>query len=83
MKVFKGNFDKALDEGTETKFFADAYQMAERNIPMVKLWYTRLFLERFILDHAERAIDPNFDARMRRIENKAKTEKGQEFWWKP
>ncbi len=83
MKVFKGNFDKALDEGTETKFFADAYQMAERNIPMVKLWYTRLFLERFVLDHAERAIDPNFDARMRRIENKAKTEKGQEFWWKP
>lgn len=83
VKVFKGNFDRSLEEGTETKFFADLYQMAERNIPMAKLWYTRLFLERFMLDHIESAIDPKYKTRMRRIENKMKKEKGQEFWWKP
>lgn len=83
VKVFKGNFDRSLQEGTETKFFADLYQMAERNIPMAKLWYTRLFLERFMLDHVESAIDPKYKTRMRRIESKLKREKGQEFWWKP
>lgn len=83
VKVFKGNFDRSLQEGTETKFFADLYQMAERNIPMAKLWYTRLFLERFMLDHVESAIDPKYKTRMRRIESKMKKEKGQEFWWKP
>jgi hypothetical protein len=83
VKVFKGNFDRALDEDAETKFFADLYQMAERNIPMIKLWYTRLLLERLVLDHVEKAIDPNYQKRMTRIENRMKKEMGQEFWWKP
>jgi len=82
-RVFKGNFDRSLDEGTETKFFADAYQLAERNIPGVKLWYTRLFLERLMLDQLERAIDSRFDERMRRIEGKMKKDYGQEFYWAP
>jgi len=82
-KVFKGNFDKALDEGTETKFFADLFQFGKTKVPMVKLWYTRLLLERTVQDSLERAIDPNFDTRMRRIESKMESEKGQEFWWGP
>lgn len=81
-KVFKGNFDRALDEDQESKFAADLFQFSERYIPAVKLWYTRLLLERLLLDQAERAIDPNFDNRMRRIEGKAKKEKGQSFWWR-
>lgn len=80
-KVFKGNFDKALDEDQESKFLADAFQFGERYIPGVKLWYTRLILERMMLDQAERAIDPNFDNRMRRLENKNREERGQKSWW--
>lgn len=83
MRVFKGNFDRALDEGQESKFFGDLYQFGERNIPGVKLWYTRLLMERLFLDHAERMIDPNFDKRMRRIESMMRKDKGQQFWWKP
>jgi len=82
-RVFKGNFDKMLDDGTETKFRADLFQFAERYTPAVKLWYTRLFLERLILDQLERSIDPNFDNRMRRIENRNREERGQESWWRP
>lgn len=82
-RVFKGNFDKALDDGQESKFMSDLYQFGKRNIPAVKLWYTRLLMERLFLDQVERAIDPLFDTRMQRIEGKMKKEKGQEFWWKP
>ena len=82
-KTFKGNFDRALDENSETKFQADAYQMAKKYIPAVKLWYTRLLLERLMLDQAERMIDPKFDTRMSRIEGKMKRDYGQSFWWDP
>ena len=82
-RIFKGNFDKALDSDQESKFFADLYQFAKRNVPMVKLWYTRLFLERLVLDQAERLIDSNFDKRMRRTEMKMKKENNQEWWWRP
>jgi hypothetical protein len=80
-KVFKGNFDKALDDGQESKFMADLFQFSKRYIPAVKLWYTRLLLERLMLDQAERAIDPNFDNRMRRLEGKNREERGQKSWW--
>lgn len=83
VRVFKGNFDKALDDDQETKFIADFSQFASRNIPAVKLWYTRLLLERLALDGIQRSVDPNFDDRMRRIEGKMKKEYGQDYWWAP
>lgn len=82
-RVFGGNFDKALQDGEKSKFFSDLYQFAERNIPAVKLWYTRLLMERMLLDQGERMIDPNFDTRMHRLENKMQKQSGQEWWWKP
>jgi len=82
-RTFKGNFDRTLDPDQETKFMADSFQMAKRYIPAVKLWYTRLLLERLMLDQVERMIDPKFDTRMSRIEGKMKRDYGQEFWWAP
>lgn len=82
-KIFKGNFDKALDEGEKSKFSSDLFQFARRNIPAVKLWYTRLLIERLMLDQTERMIDPKFDRRMHNISSKMKREYKQEFWWKP
>src|SRR5690606_24165894 len=69
-RVFSGNFDRALQEGEESRFMADFSQFASRYVPGVKLWYTRLLLERSLLDQASRMADPLFDTRMRRIENK-------------
>jgi|GEM_PF-4260723 len=83
VRVFNGNFNRALDEGQDTKFFAQLYQMTERNIPAVKLWYSRLLLERLMLDQIERAIDPTFDTRIRRQEQRMKKDLGQKFWWRP
>lgn len=84
VRVFKGSFDRTLNESEQKdRFFADLYQLAERNIPMVKLWYTRLILERLLLDQAERAIDPTFDKRIRRMERRMQEEKGQQYWIRP
>lgn len=83
VKVFKGNFDKTLDDEENSKFVSDFTQFAKRNIPAVKLWYTKLLVERLILDQVERTIDPKFDRRMRNAESKMKKDYGQSFWWKP
>jgi hypothetical protein len=82
-RVFQGNFSKALEEDEETKFMADFSQFASRYIPAVKLWYTRLLLERTVLDQVQRMADPLYDTRMSRIESKMMREKEQEFWWAP
>ncbi len=82
-RVFAGNFDRALEEGEETKFMADFSQFAGRYVPAVKLWYTRRLLERTLLDQAQRMADPLYDTRMSRIESKMMREKQQQFWWAP
>lgn len=82
-RTFKGNFDRALDENEDTKFISDLFQLTRKNIPAVKLWYTRLLVERMLLDQTERMIDPKFDRRMHNIERKMKKDYGQEFWWEP
>lgn len=82
-RVFAGNFDRALEEGEETKFLADFSQFASRYIPAIKLWYTRLLLERTLTDQVQRMADPLYDTRMSRIESKMMREKQQEFWWAP
>ena len=80
-RLAKGNFDKMLEDGEAPNFGSDVFQFAERNFPAAKLWYVRLLVERLMLDQIERMIDPNFDTRMARIENKMNEEKGQESWW--
>ena len=79
----KGNFDKTMTGKEAKNFKRDVFRMMKRTIPLGNLWYTRLFLERTLLDNLERMADPNFDRRIRRIEKRMKKEKGQEFWWKP
>lgn len=82
-RVFAGNFDRALQEGEESKFMSDFLQFSSRYIPAAKFWYTRLLLERLLLDQAQRMADPLYDTRMRRIEDKMQRERSQQFWWAP
>jgi hypothetical protein len=78
----KGNFDRNID-GKDPNFQRDMFRILKRNTPMQSLWYTRLAMDRLLMDNVERYIDPKFDKRMRMIERKMKKEKGQEFWWGP
>ena len=62
-----------------TRAFAKAAQTVDR----VDLWYARLAMERLIFDEPEAAIDPNAAKSFRRIEQGARRDYGQKFWWRP
>lgn len=76
-------FTKDANLGDTNKMLADLWDTASREIPVIRLWYTRLLVERYFLDQVEKAVDPSYDKRMRRIEKRMRDQKGQEFWWTP
>jgi len=85
LRTFMGNFQRALeDESGKSmdKFKRDVFNLAKRNTPAVSLWYTRLVLERLLLDEIERMADPRFDRHNRMIEKRMQREFGQQFWWR-
>ena len=65
------------------EFASDVFKVGTREIPGINLWYSRLVVERMMLDQVEKMIDPKYDARMRRLERKNKKEHGQNYWWRP
>lgn len=78
---FSGNFGRALEPGTKTDFAADFVQFAHKYTPAVNVWYVKLLMDRTVFDAIERAVDPNFDRRMRRFEKRKQEERGAEPWW--
>ncbi len=52
-------------------------------MPGRSLWYGRVAMERLIFDELEAAIDPNAAKSFRRIEQGARRDYGQRFWWRP
>ncbi len=81
-RATKGQFDRFLD-GKDPNFKRDIFRIIKRNLPGVSLWYSRLVLERLLLDQIEKQIDPDYDRRTRRYERKINKEFGQKFWWRP
>lgn len=65
------------------EFAADVFKVGSREIPGINLWYSRLFVERMMLDQVEKMIDPKYDRRMRRLEGKMQKDYGQKYWWRP
>jgi hypothetical protein len=86
LRLFKGSFDRALDDGTGAsweKFKKDAlkYTMRWQPVAIPKLWYTRLASERLVTDEFERMINPNYESDALRMKKRAKEEFGQDIWW--
>ncbi len=72
--------------GTEVdveKVASDLFRIANKEIPVAHMWYTRMIVERMLLDQVEKAIDPSYSDRMRKIEKRMKKQTGQGFWWTP
>lgn len=78
--ITKENISEALS-GEKVNAPREAARLFQLYTP--KLWYTRVLQERLLYDQLNRMADPMYDSRLRRIENKMREEKGQEFWWKP
>jgi len=82
--TFIGNRKSNLVGGKYKKTFAeDLTNLARRNTPVVSsLWYTRLIVERMLFDNIEKAINSDFDKKVRRKKRSlAKNNDGQGYWW--
>lgn len=86
-KLSKGKLDAAFDNSTldgkekDINFRRDLVKVAARYTPALNLWYGRLFVERELIDSSQRMVDPNFNRRMRQIEQQTRQNTGQGFWW--
>lgn len=78
-----GDLDSLGSDADMNKMLADTWKIVNREIPVVRLWYTRLFVERLLLDQIEKAVDPSYSSRMRRIEKRMRKQTGQGWWWTP
>lgn len=78
-----GDLDSLGEDADLDKMMRDTWRLVNREIPTVRLWYTRMIVERMLFDQVEKMIDPSYNKRMRRIEKRMKTQTGQGFWWKP
>jgi hypothetical protein len=81
-RLTMGNLHEFI-AGKETKFAAEAVNFAHRYTPGSNAWYSRLALERIVWDRLREMADPNASQSFRRIQQRARREYGQEFWWKP
>tara|TARA_R110002073_G_scaffold76548_3_gene185836 strand:- start:2919 stop:5399 length:2481 start_codon:yes stop_codon:yes gene_type:complete len=61
----------------------EALNFIERNTPGGSIWYLRLAYERMLLDQLREEIDPEAQARFRRLERRYRRDYGQGYWWAP
>lgn len=70
-------------EGRDSNFGAELARFVRMNTPGSSLWYARLAMDRLLWDRLQEMADPHYAARFARMETRALTEYGQEFWWRP
>lgn len=77
-----GNAKEAM-QGKDTNFGREALQFAKANTPGQSIWYARLALNRIFADQVQREIDPDAADAFDRMEDRARREMEQKFWWRP
>ena len=83
IKLTLGNIQELIAEGETRNAGRELSRFIEANAPGRSLWYARLAFERLIFDELEAAIDPNAAKSFRKIEQGARRDYGQRFWWRP
>ena len=78
-----GDLDSLGSDADLNDMLRDTWKIISREIPVIRLWYTRLMVERMFLDQVEKMVDPSYNTRMRRIEKRMNKQTGQGFWWTP
>jgi hypothetical protein len=66
-----------------TRFGREAVGFARDFTPGGSLWYARLAYQRILLDQLQKEVDPDYQDSFKAMESRARSEMGQEFWWKP
>jgi hypothetical protein len=76
------NISKLIN-GEETHFAGDALYIAARYTPGNNLWYSKLALQRVVLDQLALMIDGRARDRFQRLEREAAKNYGQDYYWRP
>lgn len=74
---------QGLAEGKDTNFGRELARFVKRNAPGTSLWYGRLALDRLMWDRLQELADPDAARSFQRMEDRARRDFGQEFWWRP
>jgi hypothetical protein len=78
-ELTKGNVDE-YTAGKKTQAGAEAMRFVRSHAPLVNLWYGKAALDNAGLHAMQEAVSPGY---LSRIQNKARKDWGQEYWWKP
>jgi hypothetical protein len=78
-ELTKGNVDEAM-AGKKTQAAAEGIRFLRSHAPLVNLWYGKAALDNAGLHAMQEAASPGY---LSRIQNKARKDWGQEYWWKP
>lgn len=70
-------------EGEPTNFGAELARFVRYNLPGANLWYSRLVTDRTVMDTIQSLADPEYRQSFRRMEDRARKDYGQRFWWSP
>lgn len=71
-------YEKAA--GKDTHFGAEAFRTIRAHLPYLNLWYARAALDHAILHAIQEGLSPGYLSRM---QQRARREWDQDYWWKP
>lgn len=77
-----GNLQQAA-KGEDTNFAGEAIKVAARYTPGSSLWYTRLAVERAIIDQLALLADPKIKRKFRNAMKRQRKDYGSDYWWSP
>lgn len=66
--------------GKETDFGADVVKFGKGKLPGANLWYTKAAMDHMVFHNLQEFFSPGY---LRRMEQRANKEYGQEYWWEP
>ncbi len=67
-------------KGERTDFGPKAVRMLKNSIPLQNLWYTKAVIDRLIFSRLQEEVSPGYQ---RRMEQRARRDFKQEYYWKP
>ena len=81
-KLTIGNVQQAAG-GDDTNFASEFIRFAGRYTPGSSLWYTRLALERNVIQQLQIWADPKAYRKFRSLRRRYAREYNQDYWWEP
>ena len=69
--------------GQDTRTTSELIKFAARNVPGANIWYSRLALERLVIERLGEMADPRAHRAYRRTQRKRLKDYNQRYWWAP